>query len=217
MYWFPVILLIKVLLLSYFKIQNNVNDPSKYGKFENKNINDLSVKNEKNDVKFNDKIDTINYNENSLSMSDEFVNRRINNCFVNASKLSLINVQKIWNNFIKDTDFAKLKGLISDTQVVTASDSYVILVTTINHQEIELNQNIEMIENNFNKFCSSEYRLVFLSEKKWNIEKKKYIENLQKKYKYEYISEQTSGNIDTEDEITSLANNLFSKDKIEIE
>ena len=210
-------LLIKVLLLSYFKIQNNVNDPSKYGKFENKNINDLSVKNEKNDVKFNDKINTINYNENSLSISDEFVNRRINNCFVNASKLSLINVQKIWNNFIKDTDFAKLKGLISDTQVVTASDSYVILVTTINHQETELNQNIEMIENNFNNFCSSEYRLVFLSEKKWNIEKKKYIENLQKKYKYEYIYEQTSDNIDTEDEITSLANNLFSKDKIEIE
>ena len=210
-------LLIKVLLLSYFKIQNNVNDPSKYGKFENKNINDLSVKNEKNDVKFNDKINTINYNENSLSISDEFVNRRINNCFVNASKLSLINVQKIWNNFIKDTDFAKLKGLISDTQVVTASDSYVILVTTINHQEAELNQNIEMIENNFNNFCSSEYRLVFLSEKKWNIEKKKYIENLQKKYKYEYIYEQTSDNIDTEDEITSLANNLFSKDKIEIE
>ena len=78
--------------------------------------------------------------------------------------------------------------------VVTASDKYAILVTTINHQELEINEKIDEIKKLFDKFNGNSYTLVFIGEAKWNQEKQKYIENLQKHYKYTYISEDLEDN-----------------------
>lgn len=210
-------LLIKILLLNYFKKKNVPIEASNYGKnLELKSEKNLEIDGKK-DIDFNRKNTFVNFNNNLKNINEDFINRRINNCFVNASKNNLLSIQKIWSEFIKKIDVAQIKGLISDTQVVTASDSYAILITTINHQEIELNQNIDNIEKSFNNFFNKEYKLIFLNEEKWNIEKKKYINNLQKKYKYEFISEDIEENNDLEDEMTTIANNLFAKDKIEIE
>ena len=210
-------LLIKILLLNYFKKENVPIEASNYGKnVELKSEKNLEIDGKK-DIDFNRKNTFVNFNNNLKNINEDFINRRINNCFVNASKNYLLSIQKIWSEFIKKIDVAQIKGLISDTQVVTASDSYAILITTINHQEIELNQNIDNIEKSFNNFFNKEYKLIFLNEEKWNIEKKKYINNLQKKYKYEFISEDIEENNDSEDEMTTIANNLFAKDKIEIE
>lgn len=210
-------LLIKILLLNYFKKENVPIEASNYGKnVELKSEKKLEIDGKK-DIDFNRKNTFVNLNNNLKNINEDFINRRINNCFVNASKNYLLSIQKIWSEFIKKIDVAQIKGLISDTQVVTASDSYAILITTINHQEIELNQNIDNIEKSFNNFFNKEYKLIFLNEEKWNIEKKKYINNLQKKYKYEFISEDIEENNDSEDEMTTIANNLFAKDKIEIE
>ena len=210
-------LLIKILLLNYFKKENVPIEASNYGKnVELKSEKNLEIDGKK-DINFNRKNTFVNFNNNLKNINEDFINRRINNCFVNASKNNLLSIQKIWSEFIKKIDVAQIKGLISDTQVVTASDSYAILITTINHQEIELNQNIDNIEKSFNNFFNKEYKLIFLNEEKWNIEKKKYINNLQKKYKYEFISEDIEENNDSEDEMTTIANNLFAKDKIEIE
>ena len=210
-------LLIKILLLNYFKKKNVPIEASNYGKnVELKSEKKLEIDGKK-DIDFNRKNTFVNFNNNLKNINEDFINRRINNCFVNASKNNLLSIQKIWSEFIKKIDVAQIKGLISDTQVVTASDSYAILITTINHQEIELNQNIDNIEKSFNNFFNKEYKLIFLNEEKWNIEKKKYINNLQKKYKYEFISEDIEENNDSEDEMTTIANNLFAKDKIEIE
>ena len=210
-------LLIKILLLNYFKKENVPIEASNYGKIvELKSEKNLEIDGKK-DIDFNRKNTFVNSNNNLKNINEDFINRRINNCFVNASKNNLLSIQKIWSEFIKKIDVAQIKGLISDTQVVTASDSYAILITTINHQEIELNQNIDNIEKSFNNFFNKEYKLIFLNEEKWNIEKKKYINNLQKKYKYEFISEDIEENNDSEDEMTTIANNLFAKDKIEIE
>ncbi len=210
-------LLIKILLLNYFKKENVPIEASNYGKIvELKSEKNLEIDGKK-DIDFNRKNTFVNFNNNLKNINEDFINRRINNCFVNASKNNLLSIQKIWSEFIKKIDVAQIKGLISDTQVVTASDSYAILITTINHQEIELNQNIDNIEKSFNNFFNKEYKLIFLNEEKWNIEKKKYINNLQKKYKYEFISEDIEENNDSEDEMTTIANNLFAKDKIEIE
>ena len=210
-------LLIKILLLNYFKKENVPIEASNYGKnVELKSEKNLGIDGKK-DIDFNRKNTFVNFNNNLKNINEDFINRRINNCFVNASKNYLLSIQKIWSEFIKKIDVAQIKGLISDTQVVTASDSYAILITTINHQEIELNQNIDNIEKSFNNFFNKEYKLIFLNEEKWDIEKKKYINNLQKKYKYEFISEDIEENNDSEDEMTTIANNLFAKDKIEIE
>ena len=158
--------------------------------------------------------------QNNL-VNDRLIDIQINNCFVNASKVYLKDLQEKWNNFINSVSSALIKGLISDTMVVTASDKYAILITTINHQEIEINAKINEIKNLFASFNGVPYTLVFINEAKWDQEKRKYIENLQKHYKYTFISEdiedESEDNQNKADDLTSIATDLFDINKIEVE
>ena len=219
-------LLIKITLLGYMNISSKtVPSLNKIEIKEEKVVEISEVKKEEEKVKEEPKINADKTVEVSKSIgglvSDKLVDIRINNCFVNASKNYLRNLQEIWKNFISNVESAVIKGLISDTMVVTASDKYAILVTTINHQELEINEKIDEIKKLFDKFNGNSYTLVFIGEAKWNQEKQKYIENLQKHYKYTYISEDIEDNSqenkDSEDELTAIAADLFDIDKIEIE
>ena len=219
-------LLIKITLLGYMDISSKtVFSENKIEIKEEKVVEIPEVKREEEKVKEEPKINidkTVEVPKNiGSSVSDKLVDIRINNCFVNASKIYLKSLQEAWKNFISNVESAVIKGLISDTMVVTASDKYAILVTTINHQELEINEKIDEIKKLFDKFNGNSYTLVFIGEAKWNQEKQKYIENLQKHYKYTYISENIEDNSqenkDSEDELTAIAADLFDIDKIEIE
>ena len=219
-------LLIKITLLGYMDISSNtVSSENKIEIKEEKVIEVSEVKKEEEKVKEEPKIiadKTVEVSKSiGGSVSDKLVDIRINNCFVNASKVYLKSLQDAWKNFISNVESAVIKGLISDTMVVTASDKYAILVTTINHQELEINEKIDEIKKLFDKFNGNSYTLVFIGEAKWNQEKQKYIENLQKHYKYTYISENIEDNSqenkNSEDELTAIAADLFDIDKIEIE
>ena len=219
-------LLIKITLLGYMDISSKtVFSENKIEIKEEKVVEIPEVKREEEKVKEEPKINidkTVEVPKNiGSSVSDKLVDIRINNCFVNASKIYLKSLQEAWKNFISNVESAVIKGLISDTMVVTASDKYAILVTTINHQELEINEKIDEIKKLFDKFNGNSYTLVFIGEAKWNQEKQKYIENLQKHYKYTYISEDIEDNSqenkDSEDELTAIAADLFDIDKIEIE
>ncbi len=219
-------LLIKITLLGYMDVNSKiVSSENKIEIKEEKVVEIPEVKREEEKVKEEPKINidkTVEVPKNiGSSVSDKLVDIRINNCFVNASKVYLKSLQDAWKNFISNVESAVIKGLISDTMVVTASDKYAILVTTINHQELEINEKIDEIKRLFDKFNGNSYTLVFIGEAKWNQEKQKYIENLQKHYKYTYISEDIEANSqenkDSEDELTAIAADLFDIDKIEIE
>ena len=219
-------LLIKITLLGYMDVNSKtVSSENKIEIKEEKVVEIPEVKREEEKVKEEPKINidkTVEVSKNiGSSVSDKLVDIRINNCFVNASKIYLKSLQEAWKNFISNVESAVIKGLISDTMVVTASDKYAILVTTINHQELEINEKIDEIKKLFDKFNGNSYTLVFIGEAKWNQEKQKYIENLQKHYKYTYISEDIEDNSqenkDSEDELTAIAADLFDIDKIEIE
>ena len=219
-------LLIKITLLGYMDVNSKtVSSENKIEIKEEKVVEIPEVKREEEKVKEEPKINidkTVEVPKNiGSSVSDKLVDIRINNCFVNASKIYLKSLQEAWKNFISNVESAVIKGLISDTMVVTASDKYAILVTTINHQELEINEKIDEIKKLFDKFNGNSYTLVFIGEAKWNQEKQKYIENLQKHYKYTYISEDIEDNSqenkNSEDELTAIAADLFDIDKIEIE
>lgn len=219
-------LLIKITLLGYMDVNSKtVSSENKIEIKEEKVVEIPEVKREEEKVKEEPKINidkTVEVPKNiGSSVSDKLVDIRINNCFVNASKIYLKSLQEAWKNFISNVESAVIKGLISDTMVVTASDKYAILVTTINHQELEINEKIDEIKKLFDKFNGNSYTLVFIGGAKWNQEKQKYIENLQKHYKYTYISEDieddSQENKDSEDELTAIAADLFDIDKIEIE
>lgn len=153
-----------------------------------------------------------------LSNIDKLIEIRINNCFVNASKDYLNKVKEMWKNY-EESALPKIKGLIADTLPVISSDTYIILETTIRHQDRELNQEIDVIETNFNEINNTSYKMIFIDTEKWNEEKQKYINNLQTGYKYQYIEEkiiETTTEESTNESIEDLASSIFGLDKIEI-
>lgn len=196
-------LLIKMVFLSYF--------PG--------NISNTSIFPEKKEVvqEKKEKLTTekpIEIKEKTvIKKSDDFVDIRINNCFVKANKEYLNTIKDKWNDFVNSVDNPIVKGLISDTVVVTASDEYAIIMTTIPHKDEEINAKIKEVEKVFNEVNNFTYKLVFIDESKWNMEKSKYITNLKNKYVYEYMKEME---ITEEDDISSYAD-VFDINKIEIE
>ena len=224
-------ILIKITLLGYMDITKTTlkkeNVEEKLEKNVEKTITKVEVREDNN---FGDKSSEVKIETSEVTLKDDvdkilinnkLIDIQINNCFVNASKKYLKDLQEKWQEFIQTVESALIRGLISDTMIVTASDKYAILVTTINHQEIELNANISEIKRLFDKFNGVPYTLVFINESKWNKEKQKYIDNLKNHYKYTYISEEiedtSEKNEEKSDDITAIAADLFDIDKIEIE
>ena len=224
-------ILIKITLLGYMNITKTTlkkeNVEEKLEKNVEKTITKVEVREDNN---FGDKSSEVKIETSEVTLKDDvdkilinnkLIDIQINNCFVNASKKYLKDLQEKWQEFIQTVESALIRGLISDTMIVTASDKYAILVTTINHQEIELNANISEIKRLFDKFNGVPYTLVFINESKWNKEKQKYIDNLKNHYKYTYISEEiedtSEKNEEKSDDITAIAADLFDIDKIEIE
>ena len=144
---------------------------------------------------------------------DKFIETRVNNCFVEATKEALVYIKLKWIEFIKSVDDAVIKGLISDTEVVAASNKYAIVESLLPHRENEINEKIKEIEKKFMEYGSDDIKLIFINPDRWQDEKNKYIKNLRNGYKYTYIEEKEQK--ETMD-ISDLAD-VFDIDKIEIE
>ena len=157
-------------------------------------------------------------NEKKLIKRDvmQMVDIRINNCFVNATKNYLNDVKEKWNNFVSEIEDAIIKGLVSDTLIVAASNNYAIVEVTIPHKDEELNESLEKLESMFNDLNKMYYKFIFIDERKWNEEKEKYIKNLRNGYKYEIIPESKKVEDKNELDISDVAD-IFDIEKIEIE
>lgn len=199
-------LIIKMIFLSYTK--NAKIEINKLEKNIKSNVENLAEVPRKTEVK----------SEKKLIKNDviQMVDIRINNCFVNATKNYLNEVKEKWNNFVSEIDDAIIKGLVSDTLIVAASDNYAIVEVTIPHKDEELNDSIEKLENMFSELNKMYYKFVFIDERKWNEEKEKYIKNLRNGYKYEIIPENKKVEDKNELDISDVAD-IFNIEKIEIE
>lgn len=201
-------LLIKMVILSYLKL--NDEKLPKMKKKLSKNVMETQVITDKNDVDKEEKITKIEENKININSNENKFDIRINNCFVNANKNDLLKVKELWNTFINNIDNIALKGLVSDTFVVASSDKYVIIVTTILHNEMELNKKSNEIESSF----GNNYKLVFISEDRWEREKREYIVKVRSGYKYELQEEQKQEKNET---IGNDISNVFDLDKIVVE
>lgn len=216
-------LLIKVLILGYVNVSDNnsineINldlnkDKEKNRKIE-ENIEKVENRNQENAQK---KPENIQNEENKeQSNLEKIIDIRINNCFVDASKKYLGDIQEKWDSFINNLSSALIRGLVSDTKVVTASSKYAIIMTTIKHKDKEINEKLDEVINLFNEFINDKYTLVFIDEEKWNLEKEKYINNLKNKNKYEYI-EEIIENASPKSDINDIIGDVFDIEKVEIE
>lgn len=204
-------LLIKMIILSYIenaKLNNNI-------EFKNSEV-EIPKKIEKFDAKLPKNIENhrIKSFENR-SADNKSVDIRINNCFVGATKNNLNEMKNKWDEFINNLDDALIKGIVTDTLVVAASNDYAIMEVTIPHGDIELNAKIDLFEDLFNKKYNFKYKFVFIDENKWQKEKLEYINNLKSGYKYTLI-EETKEKINSNIDISDVAD-IFDINKIEVE
>lgn len=117
------------------------------------------------------------------------VDIRVNNCFVDAKKTRLAKAKEQWYNFVNESTSKKMKSLLSDSEIVLASDIILVIKTEIQDIVDEINENIEEITTKFNKKNDSILNFIAISSVRWEMEVKKYKENIKNKIKYNMIEE----------------------------
>ena len=153
---------------------------------------------------------------NSNNYINELKKIRVNNCFTDAKKESLISNQAIWNQKKSDTNVDKrILGLIVDSQLVASSLNNAIVTTKLASMATLINNQLEEIENSLNL----KFHIIALSVEEWTNEKNKYIQNIKNKYVYNYIDEETIADLkpkNASNDFEEITTNLFNSDKIEI-
>ena len=141
----------------------------------------------------------------------ELINTRINNCFCNAQK-KFLEENKIKINNLKESPNipGKIKGIFIDSTLVASSDKNMIFCVNNDHNVGLANQMLKEIEKFIAKELNEVYKIIFLTQDKWQKEKEQYILNLQNKKFYEYIEEKEI----KDDEL--VINDVFDKEKVEI-
>lgn len=143
---------------------------------------------------------------------------RINNTFVNAKKNYLNNIKSKWNDFViyESNSNKAMISYLADTNIVAASDKYVILTNNLDITNDLINQNIKTLEKDFNLFFNGNYYLVAISPKKWEQERNKYINNIKNGYKYEIIDNDIIIKED-KSELEKIANEIFGNNYKKVE
>ena len=130
---------------------------------------------------------------NQQKVSDDEKKIIINNAFSSASKKNKESFLKKWNEFkeyiINNQQFFGIYGLLNDIEVLVVGDKNIIFLASYNSIITRLFENIFSIEQALNEFYAIKYKIVFLNSEQWKKEREKYILNIKKGVKYNYINE----------------------------
>lgn len=211
-------LILEVILLGFIKTAAKPTEITKEKEMEAKETISKEKEEEKAEKKQEISPEKPQITKDETTEQDEFQQIRINNCFVKATKEDLNRVKEEWKQFLDNETSAKTKGLVADTVPVLASDSYIIIETTIKHQDKELNQATSLIEESFKRIVKKSYKMIFIEDSLWQKEKEKYIKNLQSGYKYQMKDESTTTTSVKKENtnIENIATDIFDMNKIEV-
>ena len=146
----------------------------------------------KNEIKNNDK----------LSLHDEEI--RINNALALASKQELSYFKSKWNgidDFLDDSDFSVVSGLLKDCNIVVGSREYIILESNTLSIVDRINSNLEIVEKLFEKLFNYKVYVVAIDSNKWIDIKNKYISDLKNGIKY-YVTD-INTNVNNNDDMNN--------------
>ena len=197
--------LVKIILLSYLKNDNN-------GKIISRKI----IK-EPKIQKLNPSVQiTVDENETS-DLNTEFISNlkkiRVNNTFINPSKTEKDQFKKSWEIFInKETlkNNVEILSLIEDINIEVVSPTNVIF-SQKSSNALLFNQLLKNIEQEYKQILNKSMKFICLSTNEWSQIKSDFINN--KNRKYEYIEEPVQ---EENIKVVDSAMNLFDKDIIEI-
>ena len=221
--------LIKIILLSYFS-NKNADKQSKIisreiiSEANQENSEPIKKKNHSEIIKIESSPETkedlkeIDFDEQtdlSKPLREEFIRIRINNSYVGATKEIKSNFKNNWESFIKYITInnkAEILSLIEDLQVEVVSPTNVIFSSKSLSTSLLFNNNLELIEKEYQKHTNSTEVFICLDENRWLKEKSEFIKNKNKKYEYiEEIKTETE-----QTEVYNAAKDIFADEIIEV-
>lgn len=161
------------------------------GELNNNNTSDYSNMDLKSNVQDDDSnlVKEVTKNEiknnDNLSLRDEEI--RINNALAIASKQDLSYFKSKWSgidDFLDDSDFSVVSGLLKDCNIVVGSKKYIILESNTLSIVDRINSNLEIVEKLFEKLFNYKVYVVAVDSNKWINIKNKYISDLKNGIKY---------------------------------
>lgn len=183
-----IIFLTSILKYSDLKFKNSdssfVDSINLNVKNDNKNISREIFSNKNINIQ-----KTNDYKEKSIcnGISENEINLRINNALALASKNILENFKSKWeiiDNYIDDSEFSVVSGLLKDSKIVVGSDKFIILSSDFQSVVDRINNNLKDIERLLEKIFCSKIFVVAVTNNKWKNIKIKYITDINNGIKY---------------------------------
>jgi len=125
--------------------------------------------------------------------SNEIIEIRVNNCFVNANKMILNEIKSIWKNLEKftfDPEYGSFICDLLDCVPIVASDTNIMLCSDYLSMVNKINQNVEEYEGILKEKLTLSQKIVVVERQNWQKIKEKYLNNIKNNIKYEYIDEE---------------------------
>lgn len=217
-----------LFIVSTFKIIND-NFISKKNTIDS-NIESISTKdiekvveNVKNEEKKVEVEDIKKLKEKITSKMDtlnELINTRINNTFVYANKKDLIEIKDKWNslsNYLLDERYGVNCGILKEVNVVVAGNNNLILVSNFDSVVDKVNMKLAELESTLLSIFGNQYKIIAISNDRWNSEKEKYVLNIKNGNKYELIEEKTEKNNNIDKTPVDELIDLIGEDLVEID
>ena len=151
---------------------------------------------------------------------NELINTRINNTFVYANKKNLLEIKDKWNgisNYLLDEKYGVNCGLLKEVNVVAAGNNNLILVSNFDSVVDKVNMKLTELESTLLSIFGNQYKIIAISNDRWNSEKEKYVLNIKKGNKYELIEEKSNKNDNTEKTPVDELIDLIGEDLVEID
>ena len=217
-----------LFIVSTFKIindnfirKNNTIDNNNES-ISTKNIEKVveNVKNEEKKVEVED-IKTLKEEITSkMDTLNELINTRINNTFVYANKKDLLEIKDKWNsisNYLLNEKYGVNCGILKEVNVVAAGNNNLILVSNFDSVVDKVNMKLAELESTLLSIFGNQYKIIAISNDRWNSEKEKYVLNIKKGNKYELIEEKSNKNDNTEKTPVDELIDLIGEDLVEID
>lgn len=217
-----------LFIVSTFKIIND-NFIRKNNTIDNNNENistkniEKVVENVKNEEK---KVEVENIKKlkekitSKMDSLNELINTRINNTFVYANKKDLLEIKDKWNsisNYLLDEKYGVNCGILKEVNVVAAGNNNLILVSNFDSVVDKVNMKLTELESTLLSIFGNQYKIIAISNDRWNSEKEKYVLNIKKGNKYELIEEKSNKNDNTEKTPVDELIDLIGEDLVEID
>ncbi|MFA5602311.1 MAG: DNA polymerase III subunit gamma/tau [Bacilli bacterium] len=190
-------LLLELLVLKMIDKYNENKIPDDIENEEKK----IEIKREKMDLRCDDKEIKITQNNKATAEKEIDINYekllelkkiRINNALATANKDFLSKLKERWielSTYSTDLSFGPIAGLLLDGNIRVVSEGNIIISYAYPSMADRINTELLKAEKMLNKLLKEKFKIIAISDEEWKEVKKKYVEKIKNKQKYDLLDE----------------------------